>query len=183
MPRGAGFLGYTGLGVSITIDRKNDPMDLENFHQKLLGKDQERTPKNFKLSKPQRELYGSFEAGKRGFLLKTSGTRQDPERFLATFVTAFHMTTFPSPAPVVFVVTKASEEWALEQLKGIARHIYRERKDASQEAIAIIDAALNRMEIGTRALQLGVEPERWVSYGFTSQDIRPPWMRGRLLSK
>lgn len=158
-------------------------MDLETFHQRLLGKDQEKTPKNFKLSEVHKALYSAVEENKRGFRLKLNGAKTDPERFLATFVLAFHMTAFPTPGRVIFIVSRVTERWAVDQIKGIAYYVYRQRKGASKEAINAIDDALRNIDIGSRALQFETEPERWVSYGFNSQDILPPWMRGRLLLK
>ncbi len=158
-------------------------MDLETFHQKLLGITPERTPKNFKLTAVQKALYEGSKEGRRGYRLKPSGTRQDPERFLATLVLAFHMTTFPEQGKVIFVVTRATEKWAIDQIKGTARYIYKSRKRASEASINAIDGALRRIDIGSRALQIEKEPERWVSYGYTDKDIQPPWMRGRLLLK
>lgn len=158
-------------------------MDLETFHQKLLGHDQAKTPKNFKLSEVHKAFYSVVEDNKRGYRLKLNGAKTDPERFLATFVLAFHMTAFPTPGRVIFIVSRITERWALDQIKGIAYYIYRSRKGASKESIEAIDDALRRIEIGSRALQLEGEPERWVSYGFNSQDVLPPWMRNRLFLK
>lgn len=158
-------------------------MNLETFHQKLLGQNQDKTPKTFKLSETHKALYSAFDENKRGYRLLLNGQKTDQDRFLATFVMAFYMTNFPAEGKVIFIVSRAVEKWAIDQIRDIARHVYKSRKGASESAITAIDGALQRIDIGSRALQIDGEPERWVAYGFTNQDLLPPWMRGRLILK
>lgn len=158
-------------------------MTPETFHQNLLGKAQDPTPKAFRLSQVHQDLYAAFQADKRGYRLLLNNSKEDEARFLATFVMALYLTNFPNEGKVIFVVSRGTEKWAVNQIKAIAHYIYRSRKGAPTSAISAIDEALRRIDLGSRALQIETEPERWVAYGFTNQDILPPWMRGRLVLK
>jgi hypothetical protein len=156
--------------------------NLEKFHRELLGKNPEVTPLRYRLSEVQRSLYSAVAEGKRGYRMKSSGTKQDAERFLATFVVALRMTRVPT-SQVTIIVAPSLRDWAVGQIKETVRHLYRERKNADPVAIQVLDSALGRLFIGTGALQLPEEPECWVAYGFNNQDLLPPWMRNCLLLK
>jgi len=156
-------------------------MDLETFHKKLLGQNPKRTPKEYLLTKKQQALYAAVEESDRRGFLALGANRQNFEKFLGTFVLAYHMTTFPTKGDVYIVVSRIVEKWAVEQLKTIIRHIYHERKGASKETFDVIDDAINRMHVGSGSNQIDDEPDRWVAFGYNNLDVLPPWMRGRLI--
>lgn len=159
-----------------------ESLALETFHQKLLGKDLEKTPEGFRLTERHKALYKAFEKGKRGYVLPQKvTTREDFESFLATFVVAVYQTTLPTPEHVTVAVAKLVDQWALAQIKLIARHIFSLRKGASKADIEVLRSALHRISLGSSVLQIPEEPPRWVAYGYTAQDVLPPWMRGRLV--
>lgn len=153
-------------------------MDLEIFHEKLLGT----TPSlQYRLTSRHKALYLAYEKGKHGYALPESNSREDPELFLATFVLAVHQTTFPEASRVVIAVARPVERWALEQIKTIARHIFSIRKGKSPEGIQMLKDAVHRLDLGSRVLQIDKEPPKWVAYGFHNQECLPPWMRGKLV--
>lgn len=156
-------------------------MDYDAFHQNLLGKDPDRTPAEFCITPAQERLYRAAqkESPKRGFLLRSDKPLQSWEHFVATFILAYAQT--PS-GHVAFAVSAATQKWANDQVKTIARRIFqaRARAHASKESIRQLYSYFHRLSMGSNILQLA-EPDRWVAYGFHEHDLLPPWMRGRLL--
>jgi hypothetical protein len=153
-------------------------IDLAVFHRNLLGLDPKRTPVEFRLTKTHERLYAaSRESARHGFLLPSNRNLESWEHFLGTFVLAYGQTPIGS---VTFAVSAPVRRWANEQLKKVAHHIFSSRAKASRASIDDLFSKFQRLEIGSSVLQMA-EPERWVAYGFTDEDILTPWMRNRLL--
>lgn len=152
---------------------------LEKFHENLLGAD----PKNkqFALSDVHRRLYAAFEEGHRGYFLPSQESREDPEKFLSTFVVALYQTTIPTPETVSLVTARVVEKWSIEQIKTIVRRIFSIRKKLTRAEVEPLKQALQRLEFGSRVLHIAESPPRWVAYGYTSLDVTPSWMRCKLI--
>ena len=149
-------------------------MDVEKFHGRLLGIDQKRTPDRFWFTEDARQLYEAHaEWDVRGF----SSVDLDEDRFLATFVLALSLTG--GEHPVCMAVPRQHTDWAMEQIKEIARHIFRERQ-GNTAAIIALRKAIGQLVTASRVLQID-EPERWVAFGFHREGLLPEWMRGKLL--
>lgn len=154
-------------------------IDLAVFHQNLLGLNPELTPPEFRLTKTHERLYtANRESARCGYLLQSTGNRESWEHLLGTFILAYGQT--PDGA-VTFAVSPPTQRWADEQLKRIARRIFRSRASASKASLEQLYKLFQRLTMGSSVLQIS-EPKRWVAYGFTDADILPPWMRNRLLS-
>jgi hypothetical protein len=155
-------------------------MDYAVFHQNLLGRDPKKTPSEFQITPTQERLYKAAkgEAPRHGFLLASNKPLESWERFVATFILAYAQT---EKGPVAFAVSAATQRWANDQVKKVARRIFQARAASSREAVHQLYSYFQRLAIGSNVLQL-TEPDRWVAYGFHDHDLLPPWMRGRLLS-
>jgi len=150
---------------------------LDIFHQKLF-----KHSSSFPVTPKHRSLYEAFEQQeKRGYVLSDGGSREDAEKFLATFVLALHQTRFPNQNKVILAISSPVQGWATQQISSMVQHIFRTRKKASKETIQVIKESILQLHIGSNILQLEEEPEKWVAYGFHNKDLLPPWMRGRLI--
>lgn len=152
---------------------------LEKFHENLLGTGPNHS--QYMLSDVHRKLYTSFASGRRGYLLSPNVPRENFDKFLATFVLALYQTTIPTPDNVSMVVARAVERWSIDQLKMIVRHVFSIRKNQTRASVKPLEEALNRLHLGSRVLHIPEGPPRWVSYGYHSNDILPPWMRCNLI--
>lgn len=154
-------------------------IDLAVFHKNLLGFNPQLTPPEFRLTDTHERLYSaSRESARCGYLLKSNGSRESWEHFLATFILAYGQTPRGN---VAFAVSPATHRWADEQLARIVRRIFKTRAGASKASLEELFRNFQRLTMGSSVLQIS-EPARWVAYGFTDTDVLPPWMRNRLLS-
>src|SRR5262245_7675179 len=111
-------------------------MDYAAFHQNLLGIDPQKTPAEFRMPPAQDKLYRSAKtaASKHGFLLTSSKSLESWEHFVATFSLAYAQTP---TGHVAFAVSAATQKWANDQVRLIARRIFqaRARAHASRDSI------------------------------------------------
>jgi hypothetical protein len=154
-------------------------IDLAIFHQNLLGLNPAKTPPEFLLTKTHERLYtANRESARCGYLLHSRGSRESWEHLLGTFVLAYGQTPNGN---VTFAVSPPAQRWVDEQLRIIARRIFKSRAGAAKASLEALYKSYQRLTIGSNVLQIA-EPPRWVAYGFNDTDVLPPWMRNRLLS-
>jgi hypothetical protein len=154
-------------------------IDLPVFHKNLLGFNPDMTPPEFLLTKTHERLYvANRESARCGYLLPSSGSRESWEHLLGTFILAYGQTP---EGNVTFAVSPPAQRWADEQLRKIARRIFRSRAGAAKSSLEGLYKNFQRLNMGSSVLQIP-EPPRWVAYGFTDTDVLPPWMRNRLVS-
>ncbi len=149
-------------------------MDVQRFHLNLLGHHQGRTPAQFWLNETHKALYTAYPDDLHGF----SGSVLDEERFLATLVLALAITEIIYP--VYFAVPKPHVRWVVNQIEQIGRYIFRTRK-GNKDGVLALRQAFQQLRVTYQILELAEPPERWVMFGFTNEDILPPWAKGHLL--
>ncbi len=146
-------------------------MDLEIFHNRLLGN----TPERYRLTTRHQALYTGYrESDVRGF----ASEDDQPDLFLATLVLALGQTQ--GEKPVVLLVPKPRLPWVSEQIKETARHVFQLRKtDAA--GVAVMRRAFQCLHFAKRPAQLTAEPPHWAIFGFGPNAILPLWAEGRLM--
>ena len=133
-------------------------------------------------------LYTAFPE-KRGFKQGVGLTEeQEAKMFEASFLLAFGQafvegkTKYPTPV-VYLLIPERLRQWADEQVKGIARHIFticREQK--SVEKAQHLGQLLNRLYLVDRVVPSTVCPDRWAAYGYGESDTGlPDWLSGALM--
>ena len=147
--------------------------NVRQFHLDLLGRNAQRTPQEFWLTKTHEELYNAYASGMHGY----SGAQLSEGRFLATLVLALALTEVIHP--VYFAVPKPRVQWTVDQIEKIGRHIFRIRK-GDKEGVLVLRQAFQQLRVTSKILELE-EPERWVMFGFKNDDILPNWAKNHLL--
>ena len=151
-------------------------MDVALFHLKLLGA---RPEENFRLTPQHRWLYNGFaKSGLRGY----SGNEANETRFLATLVLALYQVKTPEETEmhrVALILPKPLTHWYREQVKAIATYVFSKRQGQTEACRVITDAFAHLLRT-SQVLQIR-QPDRWVIFGFQSDDPLPPWVQGHLL--
>lgn len=145
------------------------------FHVRLFG---------VEIHERNRRLYEAFERdGSRGFDSDT----QNLGDLQATVVLAlfqaranFDETGLKSKDPITIFTPEAWSPAVLKGLEPLLRGLVRVRK-GNERAIRLITDAFKLLRIGTKPKLLPEAPEKWVSFGFTSDSPAPLWLRKRLL--
>jgi hypothetical protein len=126
-------------------------------------------------SKKQCSFYAKFPQF-RGI----SDSSLDPEIIEAVLIAAL---TFGMIKDRVFFFSPvAHETWILDQFRQVIETMFAESKRwPNREAIVKgYGLMFKRIIVTGRLLQILKEPEYWVSFGFTLEDIIPEWMEPRL---
>jgi len=157
-------------------------MKIANFHLNLLGKDRAQTPERFWLTDRHRDLYTGFETGVRGFDCEL----EDEELFLGTAVLALSQTE-GGTRQVVLVLPPHLMDWALGQIKAIARRVFSTRKGDIQ-AVRTLRNAFQQLQLTSQeSFQEVPEPRMWVTFGYGRETPLsaplPAWMVGRTLDE
>lgn len=84
---------------------------------------------------------------------------------------------------VVFLAPASQEDWVFQQFNGVADVLFLEcQKSPNRVWLAQSIAKLfKKVTLAKNPVQLAQEPNRWVSFGFSSEDPLPAWVGSRLL--
>lgn len=79
---------------------------------------------------------------------------------------------------------KGLREWVVESIRNEATTVFgnlreRDMVHARDQLILLFEKVFT----GYQILQMGEEPDRWVSIGFKREDPIPTWMKDRLLKR
>jgi len=142
-------------------------MPLTEAHQRILG----RAPND-----DQERLYTSWPKF-RGF------SDRNPDAVRAEAVIIAALMQGKGAQRVLLLVPQGHESWMLQQCESTAMACfeYAKKYKRVKELIYGYTYMFKTFTMTGRLLQLQEEPERWVSFGFTAEDLLPPWMSNRLL--
>jgi len=138
------------------------------FHQIVLGTEP---------TAEQLRLYNQFPDF-RGI----SDRAQEPKVAEAVLLLALRSGT--AADRVLVLAPLAQEEWLLKQCETMAIGCFEGCKkypSRVEELVYGYKQLFKKLMMTGRLLQLQEEPEHWVSFGFTVDDILPSWMTNRLL--
>jgi hypothetical protein len=150
-------------------------MDLVSFHKDWLGRDPERTPKDFRVTPQQVCLYEAFPKAK-GF----SSDEHEFGLFLGVFILALAQTKCQSAQPVYLVTSKVHADWVVAQMQTIARYMVRTRKNLPN-GVGLVQDVLGQVFLNLRPIQTPVEPARWVAFGLRKEAPLPTWIVNGLI--
>lgn len=143
-------------------------MPLTEAHWRILG----RSP-----NEDQARLYTSWPKF-RGF----SDRNLCPARAEAVIIAA--LMQGKGAERVFLLVPQGQEDWLLQQCDATATATFEGCKRYPKRAKELIygyTCLFKTLTMTGRLLQLQNEPEHWVSFGFSADDLLPPWMTNRLL--
>jgi len=143
------------------------------FHLRLLGTDKHRTPEEFWLHETYEALYTKYPNGVHGYANKAL----HESLFTATFVLALHQTGMIRP--VYILMPKPHLPWVIDQIERVGRHIFRMRKGEKEGSLKLREAF--RQIRPAQASLVMPEPDRWLMFGFSNEDVLPTWAKGKLL--
>lgn len=85
---------------------------------------------------------------------------------------------------VLVLAPQAQEEWLLKQCEKMALATFEGCKkypSRVRELVYGYTRLFEKLKMTGRLLQLQEEPQHWVSFGFTADDLLPSWIPNRLL--
>jgi hypothetical protein len=122
----------------------------------------------------QKALYLAYPQGSHGY----SHPELDSNLFLAVFILALWLSH--DNDSVRLLVPPVAVGWTIKRMKLFVRAIARRYKNQS-ESLESLKAAVQRLSLGSRILQLQGEPACWVAFGFNVDTPAPGWLLDKLL--